>query len=118
MSSQIKFRAWDKKYGMNDVAQLTLHAHSQTALVWITDNRTVQVDKPKIMQYAGLKDKSGVEIYEGDIGWDDHNEQYGKVVFEDGAFGYEWDGIYELLNECAGSIEIRGNLYENPELLK
>lgn len=69
-----------------------------------------------IMQYTGLKDKKGKEIYEGDIvneGIDDMNYE---VVFTQGGF---W--LDERDNETgwpdSGDIEIIGNIYENPELL-
>ncbi|RXF36329.1 DNA-packaging protein [Enterococcus faecalis] len=71
-----------------------------------------------LMQSTGLKDKNGVEIFEGDIGWDDHLEVHGQVIFENGAFKYEWDNISEDLFEVTDDIEIVGNIYENSELLE
>lgn len=71
-----------------------------------------------IMQSTGLKDKNSVEFFEGDIGWDDHLEVHGQVIFENGAFKYEWDNISEDLFEVTDDIEIVGNIYENPELLE
>ena len=71
-----------------------------------------------LMQSTGLKDKNGVEIFEGDIGWDDHLEVHGQVIFENGAFKYEWDNISEDLFEVTDDIEIVGNIHENPELLE
>lgn len=70
-----------------------------------------------IMQYTGLLDKSGKEIYEGDVlSFDGHtNEEkfIASVVFKDGKFVdslYGWDiGKYR---------EIIGNIHQNPELLK
>ncbi|MBP1519998.1 hypothetical protein DZK43_13340 [Enterococcus faecalis] len=71
-----------------------------------------------LMQSTGLKDKNGVEIFEGDIGWDDHLEVHGQVIFENGAFKYEWDNISEDLFEVTDDIKIVGNIHENPELLE
>ncbi|EAF1578794.1 TPA: YopX family protein [Listeria monocytogenes] len=77
-----------------------------------------QVRPETIGQYTGLKDKNGKKIFEGDIGWDEHNECYGVVEFEEGKFLYVWENIAEDLWEVADGIEICGNIHENPELLE
>lgn len=96
-----------------------------------------------IMACTGLKDKNGKLIYEGDIVImpDTYTESvdvgvgmcpvaqqelntFGKVVFKKGAFGIEineaTENYYEGFNffEDIEDIEIIGNIYENPELLK
>ncbi|MGM0122713.1 hypothetical protein IGI37_000078 [Enterococcus sp. AZ194] len=71
-----------------------------------------------LMQYTGLKDKNGVEIYEGDIAWDSYGEVYGQIVFNEGKFTYDWENISDDLFEVCEDIEVRGNIYSNPELLK
>lgn len=71
-----------------------------------------------VSQFIGLTDKNGKKIFEGDIGWDEHNECYGVVKFEEGKFLYVWENIAEDLREVADSIEIYGNIHENPELLE
>ncbi|HAB7636490.1 TPA_asm: hypothetical protein GYO99_02525 [Listeria monocytogenes] len=73
-------------------------------------------DDVVLMQYTGLKDKNGKKIFEGDVGWDEHNECYGVVKFEEGKFLYVWENIAEGLWEVADSIEIYGNIHENPKL--
>ncbi|EHC6097411.1 hypothetical protein JSY83_002197 [Listeria monocytogenes] len=75
-------------------------------------------DDVVLMQYPGLKDKNGKKIFEGDICWEEHNECYGVVKFEEGKFLYVWENIAEDLWEVADSIEIYGNIHENPELLE
>ncbi|HAA5242567.1 TPA_asm: hypothetical protein GF177_05060 [Listeria monocytogenes] len=75
-------------------------------------------DDVVLMQYTGLKDKYGKKIFEGDICWEEHNECYGVVKFEDAKFLYLWENIAEDLWEVADSIEIYGNIHENPELLE
>ncbi|EAC4106218.1 hypothetical protein CAX72_10615 [Listeria monocytogenes] len=75
-------------------------------------------DDVLLMQYTGLKDKNSKKIFEGDICWEEHNECYGVVKFEEGKFLYLWENIAEDLWEVADSIEIYGNIHENPELLE
>ncbi|ECX5815192.1 hypothetical protein F3341_06970 [Listeria monocytogenes] len=81
-------------------------------------NNMHAIDEKTIDQYTGLKDKNGKKIFEGDVGWDEHNECYGVVKFEEGKFLYVWENIAEDLWEVADSIEIYGNIHENPELLE
>lgn len=78
----------------------------------------VEIMPETVGQFTGLKDKNGKKIFEGDIGWDEHNECYGVVKFEEGKFLYVWENIAEDLREVADSIEIYGNIHENPELLE
>lgn len=64
----------------------------------------------ELMQFTGLLDKNGKEIYECDITKSDFG--YSGVV--------ELDSIHYAHGECtvSGNIEVIGNIYENPELLK
>ena len=85
------------------------------------------VDIKSIGQYTGLKDKKGKEIYEGDI-VKSISGKIGYVIFLQQEMGYVvvWDNCDTRLGhrnrgggyECDGSIEVVGNVYDNPELVE
>ncbi len=75
--------------------------------------------EPIWLQYTGLKDKNGKQIFEGDI-MTSSTEDRLKVVFENGGFCFSNDllsGSDRLHSIRVSRLEIIGNIYENPELL-
>ena len=69
-----------------------------------------------LMQYTGLKDKNGKEIYEGDIINDCGVK--GVVVLFRGSFCYDSGKSYSSLHELDTCVmEVIGNIFENPELI-
>ena len=86
---------------------------------------TFQVlDKFVLMQYTGLKDKKGKEIYEGDILKLESWVGTQQVAFIEGAFcladkdGNYVGDIHYIHHAGIMQSEIIGNIYENPELIK
>lgn len=79
----------------------------------------VYLSEVVLMQSTGLKDKNGVEIFEGDIvviKYSEHGlDYYEKIVFENGTFtAGDEDWLYNIKDYCV----VCGNIYENPELLE
>ena len=128
-----KFRAWEKNMNaMIPVENIDFLAKQiNTNSVWRMFHEI------ELMQSTGLKDKSGVEIYEGDIlktfsNINKYTDSFAKdiepkfeytTVVRDGACfktTYEKRASY-VLNENSGSMvehmEVIGNIYENPELI-
>jgi hypothetical protein len=77
---------------------------------------TVKLDPSTVGQYTGLKDKNGKEIYEGDI---DNDGGICAWCEADASFFWDYRGlIYQDMGEDPDWCEIKGNIHDNPELLK
>ena len=124
---EIKFRIWlhrgwpDKEYEMAEVDYYFFEEWGYQT------SGEVESAGHKLMQFTGLKDKNGKEIYDGDIvqtvvtsEWDCDVPRDEEAVIEWDGFQWwaksihtaDWHEIYDY------PWEIIGNIYENPELLK
>jgi len=117
---EIKFRAWDnlrKKMLCKGVKFMIYEDGSWSGVDAISGGVLVEEDDI-LMQYTGLKDKNGKEIYEGDIVKFSGRGKW-IVEWESGENdGYSWEGYSTPIKSDYKTFEIIGNIYENPELIK
>jgi hypothetical protein len=121
---EIKFRAWDKKKKI--MAEVLTLIHNGRVEVSIQDSGPFlwrEVEDIEIMQYTGIKDKNGKEVYEGDVFSPNKYWKNSVIAWMD-------SGRYMLIKNhgcieistsdgfCLEEHEIIGNLYENPELIE
>ena len=121
---QIKFRAWDKNNKKmifsNDMQKLEIGIY-------------IQDFNQELMQFTGLKDKNGKEIYEGDIvkiSNKSYKIEWNQLHCSWGLFGLkggmERDITADWINDDGTTpkrwevkyYEVIGNIYENPELIE
>ena len=132
----IKFRAYIRDKNprvpseINKIVEVkSLHLGSKKAIIGYSGgNYSIKFDEIELMQYTGLKDKNGKEIYEGDIvkfRFKDDREEFPDLI---GYIEYQTTFTAFIIMSNQGSfkiditeikfIEVIGNIYKNPELLE
>ena len=123
---ELRFRAWNKRLKMMCVVT---GCHFESDIYYCESKKltshTFGLIDLDIMQYTGLKDKNGREVFEGDIL--DCGDRIVKVVWHDDAGCFDCDFIKYIFtlnsNGCTNQewkyrAVIIGNIHQNPELLK
>ena len=84
------------------------------------DYKIAEFKDIELLQFTGVKDKAGQEVYEADVikfndGIDDI---YGLISYddEDAVYCVSYENVTEHLSNMAGDFEIVGNIFENPNL--
>lgn len=121
----IKFRAWDtERKDIFDVVAIN-YKKKRVYSSWNEPNGSnlyAEFDRVVLMQYTGLKDKNGKEIYEGDIVLCKiHDKEYMGLVEYTNTYGFYYlSGMGRSDTELWGCNEkkVIGNIYENPELIQ
>jgi len=122
---ELKIKAWLKKE-KKMVAIIGIDFNYEYIRYTEDDNlfnenyKTAEFKNIELLQFTGLKDNGGQELYEADVikfndGIDDI---YGLISYddEDGAYRVSYENITEHLLEREGDFEIVGNIFENPDL--
>lgn len=124
MKRQIKFRGWlphddinGKDHGrMFNVCNINFEHRD----LLIDDEDTLfTINKIELMQYTGLTDKNGVEIYEGDIVFSGTGECKYNYIIDDLFCNFIINQYEDLdrMNYDNSLTEVIGNVYEHPHLL-
>ena len=134
MNHEIKFKAWDKqRKKIFEVSNLGFNTVERDIMVSVQDHHYQgrgYIDNYELMQYTGLKDVNGIEIFEGDIV--KNNFMCPEITKKKSNIGViEWtDGNYMLYCKeedrytyltchiTNKEFEVLGNIYANPELLE
>lgn len=116
MGREHKYRAWDGEKMLGPISvedMMFAPGFHFDHLPWSgpKDNRHTSA---VILQYTGLLDKNGVEIYEGDIVRDCEFDVKGEVRWKSCGFSISTD---VLILTKSNHLVVIGNVFENPELL-
>ena len=122
---ELKIKAWLKKENkMVSIIGIDFNyeyiRYTEDDNLFNSDYKTAEFKDIELLQFSGVKDKAGQELYEADVikfndGIDDI---YGLISYddEDGAYRVSYENITEHLSDREGDFEIVGNIFENPDL--
>ncbi len=118
MNREIKFRAWDKEEKIMCYQEKGVGSFFEIGGSYLEE--LFYNDDVVVMQYTGLKDRNGKEIYEGDIVRQTlpatGTISTAEIIYSRGRFCLDNGTIPDDL--IPEACEVIGNIYENPELIK
>ena len=124
MSRKIKFRSWDKI--LKIMSYNPVNAINFNGQFLLNDGKFHDINKTDyiLMQYTGVVDKNGKEIYEGDIVKIMQKTEtfFDKVIYDNHLCSFRFEGLSDYCDFCdwlreGAEFEVVGNIYENPELI-
>ncbi|KRL10748.1 YopX family protein [Schleiferilactobacillus perolens] len=123
MKHEIKFRAWLPE---DKIMRKVDKIHLSGRAIETVDHHWDYMALVELMQYAGMHDKNGTDIYDGDIVRSepttpgDSDAMIGVVTFLEGSWiiNDPRERIAEPLFNETKSMTVIGNVYENPELME
>ena len=122
---ELKIKAWLKKEKkMVSIIGIDFNyeyiRYTEDDNLFNSDYKTAEFKDIELLQFSGVKDNGGQELYEADVikfndGIDDI---YGLISYddEDGTYRVSYENITEHLSDREGDFEIVGNIFENPDL--
>ena len=122
---EIKFRAWDKEENKIVTVNGICWRNGTVNDINADGSFHEPAERYILMQYTGLKDKNGRDIYDGDILRSLGNKNVVMFIvqfghrdnkFSWGVKSVKTEASYELDDSCGERMEVVGNIYENPEL--
>ena len=124
MSREIKYRAWLKEE--NKMVNVETIDFTDKSMQYLEKNEIIDAyllrrmifEDVELMQYTGLKGSENYEVYEDDIVWNEYDEEYQVIIYDEGEYKLMGESHIQNLYNNLYYIDVRGNVYENLEIIE